>query len=182
MSKPVRLTLMIVPWILILGWIFWYFSPYLALRYAILKSPVVVSQRLTHRLLEVGLQPGVQNSYYYSAITFNLPYAVPDVKQSEVGVIFSDPISKKRRLIISESTNLKELLSSGKGGSLTLIAEKKGLVTNYDYMKYMLNLTPDMISPFNRTDIALGFLFLTTKGLSVLHSPLYSFEIGRAHV
>lgn len=176
MSKPVRLTLMIIPWVLIVGGILWYFSSYLALRFIAIQHPEIVSARLIPRLLGNEQQSIDAGSYYYKEITFMLPAAHLEAKQGPVGMVFSDPANKSKRLIVSENSGLKELASSSQSKVLQALIESKGIQTDYDYEKYMLELTPDSVSPFNRLDTVLAIYFLMLKQTSVTDSPLYSFS------
>ncbi len=176
MPKPVRLTLMIIPWILILGGILWYFSSYLALRFIAIEHSEIVSARLIPRLLGNEQQPIDAGSYYYKEIAFILPATRLEAKQGPVGMVFSDPANKSKRLIVSENSGLKELATSSQSKVLQSLIESKGIQTDYDYEKYMLELTLDSVSPFNRLDTVLAIYFLTLKQTSVTNPPLYSFK------
>lgn len=176
MTKPLRVIVMIVSIVILLSVTLWYFSPYLLLRFTMLRNPKSVSVRVTQRTLDVQQQMVSAGSYYYKDITFDLPSLNMDIKQLPTTIVFLDPINKQKRIIVSQDKVFSQLANKPQKDAFDLVIESKGIHTGYDYEKYLLEFRPESVSPFNRVDIALAMYLLVLKGVSVTLPPFYSFE------
>jgi len=176
MQKWIKVSLLIIPWIVIIIIALWYFAPYLYIRWAAFKRPEVASARLTPRDLDVHFQLSQRGSYYFENLFFDLPTTQATTRKLTNGIAFNERDGKKVVILKHQFGEKKKIFSGEKGAIMAALAAEKGIRTSYDIERYELSLTLDAISPFQRVDLALATIFFTTKLINTLALPLYSFE------